>query len=470
MSPSEGKLKRQFEKRLAFTAVLCDIVIITLADLISFLLRFKGQLPVRNIDAYLQIVGWIILLRILFLYVFGLYEYPKFKTSFDVITSTFKATTLSSMIIIIAAFYFRAFAYPRTIILISWMITTFMIIFWRAATRFLIKNIFMPDFFLRKLLIIGTGDVAHKLAIHAVRSAKVDYKLLGFLQISEDEYSPEIQRNEILGKTDQLHEILSGKIVDEVIVASSSISREMIMEIFSMVADREISFNLVPDLYETLIGQVITDEISDLPLVKITSQKTNWYIRVKRLFDLSFSILFLVLGSPVYLAVAICIKLSSSGPVIYTQFRTGLNGKPFRMYKFRTMIQDAEADQNPVWAKKEDERTIFFGRFLRKSRLDELPQFYNVLKNDMSIIGPRPERPFFVKDFVDNIPFYAERIQMKPGITGWAQVAYQYAASEDESKEKLLHDIYYIENASFFLDLYILLKTIKVVLTGKGAY
>ena len=189
----------------------------------------------------------------------------------------------------------------------------------------------------------------------------------------------------------------------------------------------------------------------------------------KRLFDLIVSGVLLVVCLPVLVLAVICIYLESGLPVLYRQERVGRGGRVFTLYKLRSMRQDAESNGTAQWAAEDDGRTTRVGRFLRKSRLDELPQILNVLKGEMSFVGPRPERPFFVDQLVKQIPFYALRHSVKPGITGWAQVRYSYGASIDDAVEKLQHDLYYVKNNSLFLDIMIMIATVEVVLWGRGA-
>jgi exopolysaccharide biosynthesis polyprenyl glycosylphosphotransferase len=190
---------------------------------------------------------------------------------------------------------------------------------------------------------------------------------------------------------------------------------------------------------------------------------------VKRAFDLASSLALLLVAAPLMVITAVCIALESGLPILYRQARVGEGGRIFTLYKFRSMKNDAESDGMPRWADRDDDRTTFVGRIIRKLRIDELPQILNVLKGDMSFVGPRPERPYFVDQLSAQIPYYALRHAVKPGITGWAQVRYPYGASVDDSVEKLQYDLYYVKNHGLFLDLMILIDTVQVVLWGKGA-
>jgi len=195
------------------------------------------------------------------------------------------------------------------------------------------------------------------------------------------------------------------------------------------------------------------------------SKLTMW---IKRVVGFSLSFVGLALLSPVILMISILIKIDSRGPILYQQERVGENGKVFKLFKFRSMFENAETN-GPEWAGEEDARITRLGRWIRKGRLDEIPQMLNVLKGDMAFVGPRPERPFFVEQLRREIPFYDQRLVVKPGITGWAQIKYGYGASKEETLEKLKYDLYYIKNLSILFDLVIIFETIKVVLFGKGA-
>ena len=190
---------------------------------------------------------------------------------------------------------------------------------------------------------------------------------------------------------------------------------------------------------------------------------------IKRVCDVIFATLILAVTWPIMLVTALAIVFESRGPVLYRQERVGLNGVPFNVIKFRSMRTDAEKDGRPRWATKNDDRVTRVGRFIRKVRIDELPQLFNVLVGEMSMVGPRPERQFFVDELISKIPYYAVRHSVKPGVTGWAQVRYEYGSTIEDSVEKLQYDLYYVKNHSLFLDLLIMLETVAVVLTGKGA-
>jgi exopolysaccharide biosynthesis polyprenyl glycosylphosphotransferase len=196
----------------------------------------------------------------------------------------------------------------------------------------------------------------------------------------------------------------------------------------------------------------------------------EWEKKLKRLMDIFVSLLLLILNSPIMLISSIAIKIDSKGPILFKQERMGQNGKLFKVLKFRSMINDAEKYSGPVWSQKDDPRVTKMGKLIRKFRIDELPQMYNVLKGEMSLVGPRPERAFFVEKLSQEIPYYKRRLKVRPGITGWAQVKHKYDETIEDVKIKLRYDLFYIENMSIRMDLKILLRTVFVVLIGKGHY
>ncbi len=445
-----------------------DAALVFCADITAFLLRFgrgQGPFPRTNFTAYLQLLLPIIVLRLLCFYIYGLYDKPKYKTTYDIVLSVFKATTASTLIIIVVAFLFRAFAYPRMVIFYSWLITIPLIIAWRLITKRLINLIMGKNYFISNTLIVGTDHEAQRLATRLLREAHIARHLVGFISVSRDaDLHPDNPFH--LGSVEDIPRIIDRYVIDEVVIASQ-MPKDMILSIFTQFSQTDVIFRIVPSLYEAAIGSMATSPTERVPLISPISHRVSWYKDLKRLLDTAIAIFGLILFSPFFLLIAAAVKATSPGGVLYRQERAGLHGNPFILYKFRTMFAGSE-DGGPVFTETGDPRITMVGRFLRRFRLDELPQLYNVLINDMSIIGPRPERPYFVKELVRKIPFYAERLEVKPGITGWAQVAYGYSSTVTEHREKLLYDIFYLENMCLALDVLIVLKTLGVVIRGKG--
>jgi exopolysaccharide biosynthesis polyprenyl glycosylphosphotransferase len=456
---------------LAGAGVLIDIVLILIADLISFWLRYGIDVRRENFEAYQRIVIFIVLLRVACLYIFGLYQKPKYKTNLENFTNIIKAMTVSTLIIIVLAFFARALAYPRPVIILSWGITAALIMAWRIMKRHLINAFLGHDYFVSRLLIIGVDRNALRLMLQFTRRAGIKCQLVGYVSTGSDE-EVFVEKDKVLGTIEDIPSIIKRIQVDEAVISSPDLPRDKVAQIFSYFIGTDIIFKTVPDLYEALVGKVAaTGAEMNVPLIELTTARygQGWYAGVKRILDVVLSLAAVAVTGPLLmLPIILLIKLSSRGPVLHRQERAGLHGRPFTMLKFRTMRIDSENETGPVWARPNDARLIRWGGFLRKTHLDELPQFFNVLRGDMSIVGPRPERPHFVQSLIRSIPFYTERLEVKPGITGWSQVNLSYAGSLESNAQKLISDLYYIENMSLILDLWIMFKTVGAMLSGKG--
>jgi len=274
----------------------------------------------------------------------------------------------------------------------------------------------------------------------------------------------------VLGVVDDLGRISRATRPDVIVVALTERRRSLPLPAVLECKLQGIDVEDWPDFYEKLTGKILLTDLRPSWLVFSDGFRTSHAtLRAKRAMDSLLAGLGLLLTLPLSLVIAVLVKLDSPGLILYRQERLGQGGKRFRLMKFRSMRHDAERETGPVWAGEHDPRVTRAGRLLRRSRLDELPQLFNVLKGEMSLVGPRPERPAFVRELQEKIPFYVHRLVVKPGITGWAQVKYPYGSSVEDALEKLQYDLYYIKNLTIFLDLLILLHTLQVVLFGKGS-
>jgi sugar transferase (PEP-CTERM system associated) len=319
-----------------------------------------------------------------------------------------------------------------------------------------------------RVLVVGAGPVARSIA-ELVPTSSRPFTIIGFLDDSLEAVDSLPEGYELLAKTNDLTAIVEETHPDLVVVAQIERRGQFPAKALLDCRLQGIQVEDWPTFYEKATGKILVTSLRPSWLIFADGfVKTRRTEVVKRFLDMSLAFIGLVLALPIMAAVAIAIKLESQGAVLFRQPRLGQSGSVFILNKFRSMRQNAEKDTGPVWARNSDPRVTRIGAFLRKTRLDELPQLFNVLVGHMSFIGPRPERPEFVYDLQNVIPFYMERLSVKPGITGWAQVRYPYGASVDDALQKLQYDLYYIKNLSLFLDLLILLNTVQVVLFARG--
>ena len=318
--------------------------------------------------------------------------------------------------------------------------------------------------FTRRVLILGTGELARELGA-LLDTANSTFSLAGYLECGEESMvDPELL---VRKQGDLLATVLAEKAV---LVVVALAQRRGVLPLQEMMRCKLNGIEVVdaPTFYEIIQGKLMLEQMTPSWIIFSTGFRRTAFIDVyKRCVDVLLSIAGLLLSAPLFPFIALAIKMESRGPVFFKQIRVGDGEKTFMLYKFRSMCQDAEAG-GAVWAVKNDARVTSVGRFLRNSRIDELPQLYNVLRGDMSFIGPRPERPEFVENLKRDIYYYSKRHTIKPGLTGWAQVRYPYGATVEDAIEKLRYDLYYIKNLSFFLDTQIVFETLKVVLFGRG--
>ena len=321
----------------------------------------------------------------------------------------------------------------------------------------------------RKVLVYGTGAKAQAVG-QSLTKASSSAELCGYFA-SPNEREHLVTNWGTLQPGQSLTEVVAEKGVHEIVIALSE-RRGGSMPMRELL-DCKLAGVRVTDIatyFEQNLGQIRLDAVSAGWLI-FGEGFDQGFLRtsIKRLFDIAGAVVLILLALPIMLVAALVIKLESSGPILYKQERVGLNNKPFNVVKFRSMRTDAEKDGIPRWATAGDSRVTRVGKVIRKLRIDELPQLFSVLNGDMSLVGPRPERAFFVEKLTQEIPFYAVRHSVKPGVTGWAQVRYQYGSTVEDTAEKLQYDLYYVKNHSLFLDLVVIFETVGVVLTGKGA-
>ncbi len=318
-----------------------------------------------------------------------------------------------------------------------------------------------------RVLILGTGRTAARIAQQIGTQQDFGYRLVGFLRDRDDDTV--VRQHDILGGVDDIDRLVRERKVDRIVVGLSDRRGHLPIGALLRAKVSGVRVEDATTTYERLTGKILIDDLKPSWLIFSDGfRASRWTRFIKRMLDLSLSLIGFILAFPLMALTALAVKLESPGPALYSQERVGANGRIFKIYKFRSMRVDAEAG-TPLWASDADPRVTRVGRFIRLTRLDELPQLWNVLNGDMSFVGPRPERPFFVEQLARGIPFYMQRHAVRPGVTGWAQVKYRYGSSIQDATEKLRYDLYYIKHLSIFFDLTIVLDTVKVILFGKGA-
>jgi len=420
---------------------------------------------------------------------FGLYRTWYVRPIFDEIVTVLKTLALGSLTFMVI-FYWEPISQmdspvrndPRILGLLYFCITAATVIVFRLAIRFSQRRLLEVGIGLRPSIIIGDSLKAKELAQKVIQYPRLGYDILGFVSPNGADISPlesfripkrkgsaseQVIRK--LGGIGDIEKIASEFKIKEVLIALDSSDHDTLIQIIGRLARTNIGIKIAPDLYDIVSGQARTREIYGFPLIDINPElQRPWEETTKRALDVVVSSLILFIGSPVWILTALAVKITSKGPTIYSQERVGKNGALFHIYKFRSMRTNAETG-GPQWASKNDPRVTPIGRFIRKSHLDEVPQFWNVLRGDMSLVGPRPEREFFIEKLTSEIPYYTRRLKVRPGITGLYQAMVdKYDENIDDVKDRVRYDLMYIESMSFRLDIKILFRTVYMILKGKG--
>ncbi len=445
--------------------MLVDLLLIATAQLAGFWLL--GGIPIEALSFYANACFLALAAYLVSLYIFDLYDIERVFSTEEI---PFRVSLAAILPAIVSWVGFRIepdWGYTHGLIAVQTGAGLFLLTGWRLLYR----RIFQLSKNKIPTLIIGAGEKG-KSALKLLSSPYSQFEVAGFLDDDPDKFTkPAGGAPPILGSTRNLFDVMTERCIKAVVVAlegneSARITRSLLE---ARLCGREV-YDL-PSLYEKMAGKVPVNDIEDRWLVSADGFhliSREYVQRIKRVFDFLFSGCMLVVCLPFLAATALAIKLDSPGPVFFRQTRVGRGGKPFILSKFRSMFTDAEA-RGAKWAEKKDPRVTRVGSVIRVTHLDELPQVWNIFVGDMSLIGPRPERPEFVKELEEKVPYYGVRHAVRPGLTGWAQIKYPYGASVEDSLRKLEYDLFYIKNMSILQDLKILLRTIGVVVTGKGA-
>ncbi len=457
--------------KLSFILMLGDIVAINAGFLFSYWLRFNSGLltvvyGVPHINEYIKALP---VLTVIFIFLIRSEKLYSVRSRLSIIDEFFlivRADTIGLLICMAATFIYREYSFSRGMLLIAWMVLLLSLGSWRFLVNRIRFTARRRREKTRNLLLVGDGPMIDRLIRHISHDPHWDYNIKGVMRLRGD--IPDAPEGvPVLGTLNNFTSVVDSEKIEEVILTEAEIPRNEVINIMMECEKRMIEFRLVADLMGMMTSQVDMRTIDGVPLLGLKeSTLVEGHNRfIKRAMDVGFSAFGLVLLSPVFLIIAAIVKLNSPGPVFYLQKRVGEDGRRFAIIKFRTMVENAEKGVGRVWAQKDDPRRTKIGAFLRSFNLDELPQLFNVLKGEMSLVGPRPERPHFVGMFKEDIPRYMARHKIRSGMTGWAQVNGLRGNTSIEERTK--YDIYYIENWSVFFDLKILFMSIFAM---KNAY
>ena len=401
------------------------------------------------------------------LYYADLYDLRVVSDRRELFIRIIQALSVASFVLGAVYFWFPSLVIGRGVFMASSVLVVVLVAGWRVAFEWLTRQVAPRE----RLLLVGTGPAAISLARELFnRRQELGVEIVGFVDPDPARVGAPVINPGVIGTIDDIPSITRARGVDRVVVSLGDARGKLPMDKLLEMKLDGVSFDHLASVYEELTGKIAVENLRPSWLIFSEGFKKSRVVQTgKRLIDIVASLVGLVLAAPLMVLVALAVKWTSPGPVVYRQKRVGQHGRVFTVLKFRSMRQDAEAGTGAVWARANDNRVTPVGRFLRRSRLDEMPQLLNVLVGDMSLVGPRPERPEFVQQLTRQIPFYGQRHIIRPGLTGWAQVRYTYGSSVEDALEKLQYDLFYIKNLSIPLDLFIIFSTVKTVLLRRGA-
>ena len=451
--------------------IMLDLGLVLLSMMVAYWMRFvllDGHVSLGRTQM-LKIVCWAIPLYGILYAQFGMYRPKRREALLKEFTEIVQANLLGILFLMVGLFLFKIADFSRGQLLIFFVINSLLTAIERMTVRATLRYFRRQGFNLRHCLIMGANDISSDFIKRVEKNQHWGYRIEGILDnwVSQKE---DYMGYSVLGRVDKLVDILMNKNIDLVVVALTSEDAEDLGYILSQCEKAGVKSMIIPYYYKYVPTRPYMDDLDGLSVIDTRHVPLdNWFkAGTKRAFDIFFSLAAIILTSPVMLVAVVMIKLTSPGPVIFHQERVGLNRQNFMMYKFRSMHVQTDEEEREQWTTKNDPRKTKWGAFMRKTSIDELPQFFNVLKGDMSVVGPRPERPYFVERFREEVPRYMIKHQVRPGITGWAQV--NGLRGDTSISERINHDLYYIENWTFAFDMRIVFLTVFKGFVNKNAY
>ena len=451
---------KRYSQFLESLMLIADLLAISASWIAAYYLRFYwGPVPVyRGIPGmhpYLILLGLIVIIWGVAFKAFGLYRPRRISSRLAEVRDIAQACSLAVLVLVALTFFLKQFEFSRLVILYFWVFSILSVSLIRASFREILRLMRQKGYNLRHVLLIGEGVLSQKVVDRIHARPEMGLRIVGLLAGDPKMVGETVGDLRILGTYEQAGELVEELSIDKVFIAIPLEAYGRLEGILRSLEEGFVDIKVVPDLYQyvTLRGGV--EEFDGLPLVNLQdSPLYGWNLVTKRIVDIVLSSIALLITAPVQLLLAALVRLTSPGPILYRQERMGLDGRTFQMLKFRSMIDDAEDDGGAVWATRDDPRRTSIGALLRRTSLDEMPQLFNVLRGEMSLVGPRPERPVFIEEFRKRIPRYMLRHKVKAGMTGWAQVN---GWRGDTSLERRIEcDLYYIEHWSPLFDLKIL--------------
>jgi sugar transferase (PEP-CTERM system associated) len=451
-------------RRVALVGV--EHVVIVLATLIAAVARLGAE----NVSVGIAIGQAVVIATVLqiTLHYCDLYDPRTLSDRRDLLTGLLRALGATSVILALLYAWLPSLVIGRGVFMIASVMIIALVAGWRIAFEWFSLYVVPAE----RLLIVGTSSAAVALARELFeRRSELGVHIVGFIDSDPAKVGSPLINPGIIGTYDQIPSIVHGQHVDRVVVSLSDARGKLPMgQLLDMKINNGVRFDHLPSVYEQYTGKIAVENLRPSWLIFSEGfHKSRVMALFKRLFDVVSAASGLVLAGPIMVIVAITVRLTSPGPVLYSQRRVGKDGRLFTIYKFRSMRADAEALTGAVWSTENDPRVTRVGRFIRRTRLDELPQLWNVLIGDMSLVGPRPERPEFVSSLSEQIPFYGQRHVVRPGLTGWAQIRHRYGSSVDDAMQKFQYELFYIKHMSPSFDMFIILETVKTVLVRSGS-